>query len=108
MHADAIAPAATKSGELRAGGRRSASVRAVGEVEVLVLRPQSLSWVLTNDIGVRQELCAAIRLRQRELHAARELNASERAAAHAHDVRGLERRVDLHKALRRRAGRGRR
>ena len=86
-HADATSPVAEKSAELRAGGRRTASVRAVGEVEVLVLRPQSLCWVLANDNGVRQELCAAIRLRQRELHAARELNASERAAAHAHEVR---------------------
>ena len=75
------APVAAKSGELRAGGRRTASVRAVGEVEVVVLRAQALRWVLANDNGVRQELCAAIKLRQRELHAARELNASERAAA---------------------------
>jgi CRP-like cAMP-binding protein len=71
------------------GGRRTASVRAVGEVEVLVLRGREVRWALEHDTSVRAELVAAIETRQRELrdahaaHAARAAAAAQAAAAAA-------------------------
>jgi hypothetical protein len=66
-----------------AAGRPTASVRAVTEVEVLVLRAKEVQWVLRmvrNDLSIQQELMTAIAQRQRELAEARKLNAAERAA----------------------------
>ncbi len=62
------------------GGRRTASVRALSEVEVLVLRAKEMQWVLANDSSVHSELLAAVEQRQRELRHAHELNAAQRAA----------------------------
>jgi hypothetical protein len=58
-------------------------VRAVGEVEVLVLRAKEVRWALEHDTSVRAELVAAIETRQRELRAAHAANAAARAAAAA-------------------------
>jgi CRP-like cAMP-binding protein len=65
------------------GGRRTASVRAVGEVEVLVLRGREVRWALEHDTSVRAELVAAIETRQRELRDAHAANAARAAAAAA-------------------------
>ena len=60
-------------------GRRTANVRAVGDVEVLVLAPRHLHWVLAHDTRVRAELVAAMEQRQRELRAAHAAAAAEQA-----------------------------
>lgn len=52
-------------------GRRTATVRAVEHMEVLVLPAKRLHWVLAHDTSVRAELVAAVEQRQRELRAAR-------------------------------------
>ena len=69
-------------------GRRTASVRAVGDVEVLVLAPRHLHWVLAHDTRVRAELVAAMELRQRELRAAHDAAAAEQAKQAVGTVRG--------------------
>jgi hypothetical protein len=90
--AAAVAAAVAASAAPTAGaprGRRTASVKAVSEVEVLVLRRRQLEWIMQHDGRVREELVAAIELRQAELRAAHSAHDAEHAARTEAAIDGL-------------------
>lgn len=63
------------------GSKRTASVRAITDVEVMVLKREDMQWVLENDEGVQGEILEAVKKGLGELQRARSESMRQRSSS---------------------------
>lgn len=71
---------AKKYGVKWVGSKRTASVRAVTDVEVMVLKREDMQWVLENDEGVQGEIMEAVKKGLGELQRAKSESQRQRSS----------------------------